>query len=664
MGVYKNIWITTKVDGNIHDYVEALKEHYHFDDTCIHYKGGSIRDDVMESSGSLEDLMNQDKKGSFTLFQGYGHVSLRLHEKLGEIQYIELSDSVRSYNSWDALYPHLDFAKKVGNSFAMLNNEDFEDSTVIMKAYDKTGKELTGDEAIKYGHDVLGLSVQDWCVSVPSAWIVYDKPMDGDIRDGYVTKVEKDNSAFEADRYCVGYLDPKDNQIHRGVDFRCNRDMGVDMKQFIQEVEKEFAQPKWQGKITEYLAVRKQYKDNIDILLDSQREKLKKKIFDFQVEFEGTVKYLYDKALARTKGIDIHNENAREAGNRMAKKQDMEMDVPFDTVEKKTPYMTLAEAETDWKRWADLKNKTINGKDAAVLMGDAPWRTKEELLAEKKKFISFVPEKSSKEAAVLQRGLDMQDEAKKRFAESTGIKLGEGGIYRSEENPVMIARVQFQDKDGNPIQIMTTGAEFAKLWDDGAPKNVIDEAQWNMALTGAKQAHVGCLIDDRENSGVDGLKFVSVSIKRDDRIIDVLTKEAERFGKELESKFLNMNVSAEMVTKKTLAKGEAYEVKMPENTKLEGCTVVIPSKMVKPQRWGNGYRLNLPVQNLKGKSFLFKVEGNDKVKSASTAQIYCAVNRTRGRELFTNNRSSLARHYKKKKNAELLASKLSDELNY
>ena len=332
-----------------------------------------------------------------------------------------------------------------------------------------------------------------------------------------------------------------------------------------------------------------------------------------------------------------------------------EFDVPFDVTEKKTPYMTLTEAESDWKKWADLKNKTVSGKDIAVLMGHTPWDTKEGLLAEKLKFVSRAPEKGSKEAEIMKRGLDLRDEAKNRFIQSTGIAIGEGAIYRDTDSSFMIARIQFQcEKDGCPVQILTTGAENARLWKDGIPQNVVDEAQWNMALTGTKNAYIGCLIDERDNpekEEPEKLRFVSASIERDDAYIRRMTKAAERFQKEMENKFLHISVAAENVE----LVGQAFHVTTPTDSALKGDVVVIPQKMAQyDKKREDCYRLNLPIHNLAGKSFLFKRIGDGRPQSVSSGEIYCAFNKVRGRTLFANNRPSLRQYYQKKADAQEL----------
>ena len=245
----------------------------------------------------------------------------------------------------------------------------------------------------------------------------------------------------------------------------------------------------------------------------------------------------------------------------------------------------------------------------------------------------------------MQRGLELQNEAKSRFIQDTKMAVEEGAIYRSETKPFMIARIQFQDKEGNPVQIMTTGVENVGLWEKTAPPNVYDEAQWNMAVTGAKTAHVGCLIDAQNDKGEPELSLVTRTFNRDDRYIAQMTKAAERFQKELDSKFLSVFVPKGNIE----LKGEAYYVKTPDDSLLQGDTVVIPQRLVHYDKQKESYRLSLPIKNMKGKSFLFKREGNDKAKSASAAEIYCAANRVRGKALFMSNRTLFT---KKKTNTE------------
>ena len=320
-----------------------------------------------------------------------------------------------------------------------------------------------------------------------------------------------------------------------------------------------------------------------------------------------------------------------------------QIDLPFDLSDsqKTNPnvYMSLEEAGKNWKAWADLKSKTLTTKDAGVLMGHTPWRSREELLAEKKKFISFTPEKNSEEENRMQRGMVLQEKAKELFVETTAIQLTEGAVYRSEDHPVMMARLPQVSKDGNfPVQILSTSSDYAYLWDGGSvPPNVRDEAQWNMAVTGTNTAFVGCYIDNQLDEKTS--RFVSRVIERNDYEISLLIKKAEDFRKEMESEFLHVPVAKEALEKKE----QSYELTLPEGTEYAGVKVTIPTRFVTNSKGKNV--LSLPIKNKSGASFVFR---KDNGKSISSAEIYCAVNKVHGKVLFVNNRTSLKKLWEKK----------------
>lgn len=350
-----------------------------------------------------------------------------------------------------------------------------------------------------------------------------------------------------------------------------------------------------------------------------------------------------------------------EKENRLAGKGENDMDVPFETTEKKEPLMTLEEGDKNYA-WNQLREKTLNGKDAAALLGDAPWRTREELLAEKRKFVTFRPEKGSKEDNRMARGYELQEDSAKKFADLTGIKLEEGAIYQSEKRPVMTARVGYQTKEGYPVHILSTSLENGYLWENNVvPANVQDECQWNMAVTGAKKSYVGCLVDnlDKDGNPVKGVEqvFHVAYVDRDEKIINRLVREAESFQKDMERPYLVIDVPSKQIEKKD----KTYELTLPEGSSLAGAKVTLPERVVKEPGRGKGWQLVLPVTNPRGQSFLYR---KDDGKSVSSAEIYCAVNKVRGKTLFANNRASLKKYWDKKKNQALQEAHEADRVNY
>ena len=325
------------------------------------------------------------------------------------------------------------------------------------------------------------------------------------------------------------------------------------------------------------------------------------------------------------------------------KERALSNDVPFDVVndDKKAPLMTLAEGDANYA-WNRLKEKTLNNKDAAVLMGDTPWRTKEELLAEKRKFVTFRPETGSKEASRMNRGWELQKDTAERFSDKTGVVLLDGAIYQSEDRPIMTARISHMTKDGNPVLILSTSNENGFLWENGSiPSNVVDELQWDMAVTGTKRSYVACMVD---NLGPDGTPLKGIEqvlhigeVKRDEKVIAKMNKEVDMFQKEMERAYLLMRLPKESFVKKD----KMYEITMPDKSSLAGTKVMIPEKYVKENIKTGNYQLVLPIKNSRGQSYLYR---KDDGKSVSSAEIYCAVNRVRGRVLFVNNRATFKKN--------------------
>lgn len=349
------------------------------------------------------------------------------------------------------------------------------------------------------------------------------------------------------------------------------------------------------------------------------------------------------------------------------------MDVPFDAETKETPYMTLAEGDTKYA-WANLRQHTLNGKDAGVLLGHVPWRTREELLAEKWKFVTFRVETGTKDKLRMDRGRDLQEEVANVFAQKTGEPLQEGGIYKDKTDEFMVARISHMTQDGEPVLIVSTSHANGRFWEmpDGSPKApdyIRDECQWNMAVTGTRSAYVACLVDNLDDKGepIPGVeqKMFAMKIDRDKGIINQLRKEARSFNKEFTRDYLVMNIAEDMAEKV----GQTFQIKMPEGSCLEGHTVTFPERVVKSRGTGKGYDLVIPKRNQWGQSYTYRKEDG---KSTTSAEVFCAVNKVRGNVLFVNNRKMLRDYRNKKKEQtkdnpngkDLLEAHLGEQLNY
>ena len=319
--------------------------------------------------------------------------------------------------------------------------------------------------------------------------------------------------------------------------------------------------------------------------------------------------------------------------------------------EKKEPVMTLREALKDGgKPWYNLRDKSLTNKDAAALMGDAPWCTREELLARKLKFVSTRVETNTPEKRKTERGTSLQGPELHKYKEINGQKVKEGAIYQNDVLPYMIARVPYFNDKNEPVIAISTGHEHKHFWEDGKiPNNVKDEALWMAAVLGAKKVQVVCAIDNmnanwkdmgtewKELPGVQKtfeMREISAIEPANKKRVHEMFEEAEKFYKEMTRPYLVVNVPESSVQKN----GDVYDVTV--NTDV---TVTVPTDKVKKNKdFGkkDAYALILPVKNAKGQSYTFK---NRDGKFLSSAEIFCKRYNVRGKMLFANNRNNVKR---------------------
>ena len=301
-------------------------------------------------------------------------------------------------------------------------------------------------------------------------------------------------------------------------------------------------------------------------------------------------------------------------------------------MDKATLVLELDEMRSDVAGWTKLKNSTINNKDAATLLGDNPWRSKDEILAEKKGFVTFSPEKDSEEAKQMQAKIEQQCKIKDKFMDKTGFEVIEGGVYRSNENNNFIATIRFKTNLDEPVMITSVNSKNVRYWEDTIPAHISDEAQWNMMVTGAKKCYIGCLIDDKtKDFSKQDIKIVEV--KENYEIMNRLKASAEKFLNRMNKEFLNIPLNASLF-KPHPTQADSFMLTLPKGNKFLLDEIRISDKFVGPERTYNNKKiryLNLPVYNYKGESFMIG-------KGLTSAQVFCAVCNIKGRELESNNR--------------------------
>lgn len=154
--------------------------------------------------------------------------------------------------------------------------------------------------------------------------------------------------------------------------------------------------------------------------------------------------------------------------------------------------MTVKEMKNR-KNWLDTRMQGIGGSDAAVIMGDNPWKSPYALWLEKTG--QAQPEDLSNSEPVYW-GTVLEEPVAKRFCEVTGKKVRRAGMMRNRFNSWMLANVDrlvIGEKAG--LECKTTNAFSADQWkEDELPTNYYWQCQHYMMCTGLPVWYIAVLI--------------------------------------------------------------------------------------------------------------------------------------------------------------------------
>ena len=131
------------------------------------------------------------------------------------------------------------------------------------------------------------------------------------------------------------------------------------------------------------------------------------------------------------------------------------------------------------QEWLDLRKNKVTATDAPILMGVSPWSTPYKRWCEK---LSLVPEKEMTEA--MQRGLDMEEEARADFERQTKIVVFPEVILSDKYDFMMASLDGIDIEHKNAVEIKCPGEEDHRMALDGVvPEKYYPQLQHQMVVT-------------------------------------------------------------------------------------------------------------------------------------------------------------------------------------
>lgn len=164
--------------------------------------------------------------------------------------------------------------------------------------------------------------------------------------------------------------------------------------------------------------------------------------------------------------------------------------------------------------WLEYRRSRIGSSDAPIIMGVSPWRTPHQLWLDKLmgKELEITP--------AMQRGIDLEDDARKLFELMTGLIVAPT-VIECEERPWQIASLDGMTFEKDAIvEIKCTGKNNHVIAQNGkVPEHYYPQLQHQLAVTGLQMVYY---------FSFDGENGVIVKVERNEEYIaNLIVKELE-----------------------------------------------------------------------------------------------------------------------------------------
>lgn len=167
------------------------------------------------------------------------------------------------------------------------------------------------------------------------------------------------------------------------------------------------------------------------------------------------------------------------------------------------------------EEWLQVRKDKIGSSDAPVIMEVSPWKTPYQLWEEK-----LLPKKQSKNRA-MERGLVLEEKARERFSDMTGLLVGPDVIFHPKRSWMMASLDAIDVERKHIAEIKCPGSEDHELAKKGeVPVKYFPQIQHQLEVCELEMAHY---------FSFDGENGVLVKVYRDDKYIRKLVEKEEEF---------------------------------------------------------------------------------------------------------------------------------------
>ncbi len=174
------------------------------------------------------------------------------------------------------------------------------------------------------------------------------------------------------------------------------------------------------------------------------------------------------------------------------------------------------------KEWLEFRRNKIGASDACIIMEVSPWCTPLKLWERK---VGISPDQEKTDA--MQRGLDLEDDARLMFAFETGVSV-KPSVKTHSKHDWMIASLDGISSDGkNIVEIKCPGREdHEKAKSGNIPDKYYPQLQHQLEVVGLDMAYYMSYMTDLFGTSEDN---VILEIYRDDRYIKQMIEREQEF---------------------------------------------------------------------------------------------------------------------------------------
>ena len=172
--------------------------------------------------------------------------------------------------------------------------------------------------------------------------------------------------------------------------------------------------------------------------------------------------------------------------------------------------------------WLAMRKKYIGASDCPIIMGVSPYKTPYQLFLEK---LDLVEKQETTKA--MQRGHDMEPEARAAFIELTGINVSPLVAFDKQYTWRMASLDGISEDGKNIVEIKCVNAvDHETAQKGGVPEKYIPQIQHQMAVCNLEKAYY---------YSYNGVNNALVIVPRDDDYVDVLTEKELEFWCRMQS---------------------------------------------------------------------------------------------------------------------------------